>query len=96
MQTCHQPDIENIKAIFTRLSNRNGPARPPQEQELPMRDREDPAIGQVDLKWDERLGIVMLPQRFNCHALFYSMDDGNLQSAASSSRLGFFRNAASS
>ena len=55
MQTCHQPDIENIKAIFTRLSNRNGPARPPQEQELPMRDREDPAIGQVDLKWDERL-----------------------------------------
>lgn len=73
MQACHQPDIENIKAIFTRLRNCNRPAGPPKEHELPMRDREYPAIGQMNLKWNERLGVVMLPQGFDCHAISYSI-----------------------
>ncbi len=82
MQTSHQPDIENIEGIFARLSDSHRPPCRPQGEELSMRDREYPAIGQMNLKRRERLGVVILSDGFNCHVICYSIGSRGLQSAA--------------
>ncbi len=80
MQAGNEPDIENIEGVITRLCNCNGPSRRPQGEEFPMHNREFPAIRQMNLKWRERLGIVIFSQRFDCHAISYSIDNRSLQS----------------
>ena len=85
MQASHQPDIENIKGVIARLTDCKRPARRGQSQEFPMQNRELPAISQMDFKWCERLGIIVLPDRFNCHANSYSIDGHCLQPAVFSS-----------
>jgi hypothetical protein len=41
----------------------------------------------MNLKWRERLGIVIFPQCFDCHAASYTIDNCAWQSAACSSAL---------
>jgi len=87
MQTGHQPDIENIEAIIARLSNGHRSPRCTQGEKLAMHNREFAAISQMNLKWRERLGIVIFPQCFDCHAASYTIDNCAWQSAACSSAL---------
>ncbi len=81
MQTGHQPDIENIEGILARLRHSNRSPRRPQGEELAMHNREFAAISQMNLKWRERLGIVIFSQGLDCHAVSYSIDNCGLQSA---------------
>jgi hypothetical protein len=36
----------------------------------------------MNLKWCKRLGVVIFSQRFDCHAISYSIDNRSLQSVS--------------